>query len=98
MSIAYDLVRNEVTITSCTNCPFRGEKEDGTTHEFMGGRLVRTVDIVDCCELGAEIENNKVPPVDCPLRDPNFKLTRDFGQEETEEEMEKTRIQNKLGE
>lgn len=62
--INYDKERNEVVVKGCSTCPFINETPRGLI-----------------CYLGVDLfefspKSPSTFPKDCPLRDPNFKLTR----------------------
>lgn len=70
--INYDENKNEVTITGCVDCPFCHYKERESDHSPY-------------CSLDEDILVEEWQeyydvlvyiPYECPLRDPNFKLTR----------------------
>lgn len=76
--------RNELIITSCHNCPFLKDEEEEVTYEYETGVYKHSVKFVPRCYFKVNIYTIRgniyvTPPPDCPLRDPNFKLTRDFG-------------------
>lgn len=72
MNINYDSEKNEVIITGCVNCPFGFENPRAEA---------------DCGLIRNLFWFTGLPyyfPTDCPLRDPNFKLTRNMSNKDEE--------------
>lgn len=68
--INYDKERNEVVVTGCIDCPFMDDSYERL--EIVGE--------LEVCLLNEDLNilDEEYYPKDCPLRDPNFKLTRNI--------------------